>query len=254
MDSLLDQYERQHRWRSFSDIYDLLGDLNRTRLLDLGCGTGSVLSDLLQRGCEVVGVEADDELVKHAQEKLGRDGLVVVGDFNEPNTWPMGPYDIIWCSFAIAYAADPVRTLKQWRRAMKTNGKLALIEISELLSHEPMNETDREAVDRFYDEADRIGQYNFRAGSCLGHWVEKAGFKVERSFFLPDAELAFKGPASADVVLSWKNRFQRMPRLATLMPAGFKDRFLHSLQDKTHISKCSVNVVLAYKNGNTVGS
>jgi SAM-dependent methyltransferase len=253
MDSLVEQYDRQHGWRSFSDVYDLLGDLNGSRLIDVGCGTGSVLFDLLDRGCEVVGIDVNRTLVEHAQAKLRNNGVVVVADLDEPESWPMKPYDFIWSSFVIAYASDPVRTLNSWRKTMAENGKLALIEVNELFNHEPMNQTDRAAVDRFYEEADRIGQYNFRAGSCLEQWVERAGFKIETSFCLPDSELAFEGPVSADVTLSWKNRFLRMPRLAALMPDGFEGRFLQSLQDKTHISKCSVNVVLATNNVNAVG-
>ncbi len=249
MDSLGEQYERQHRWRSFADVYASLGDLSGSRLIDIGCGTGSVLLDFHNLGCEVVGVDVNERLVEHAREKLGPKGTVVLGDFNTPESWPMMPYDFIWSSFAIAYASDPIKTLKGWRKSLNIGGKLVLIEVDKLLSHEPMNQTDKRAVDRFYDEADKVGLYNFRAGASLRHWVQNAGFKIETSFCLPDAELAFEGPASADVTLSWENRFSRMPRLATLMPDDFRDRFLRSLQDKSHVSKCSVNVVLACNTG-----
>ena len=245
MDSIIQQYERQHSWRSYSDAYDLLGNLRGTRGIDVGCGSGSVMLDLHNRGCEVIGIDADEGVVEYTREKLPQECVIEVRDFDKPQYWPMKPYDFIWSSFAIAYSKNPVETLKGWRKTLKKNGKLALIEVNDLLGHRPMSHADQNAISDFYKEADKIGQYNFRAGSQIEKWVEEAGFKIEKSLQLRDSELSFRGPAEPSVILSWQNRFLRMPRLTSMTPDGFDRRFIQLLSDEAHFSLCSVNLVVA---------
>lgn len=245
MASLAEQYERQQKWRSFSTVYDMLGNLNGSKVIDVGCGTGAVMSEFQSRGCKVIGIDADAELAEHARNKLLPDGIVEVRDFNHPNLWPSAPYDIIWSSFVIAYAKSPIDTLKGWRKTLKIDGKLVLIEMDNLLHHLPMSPIDQRAVSDFYDAAERHGRYDFRAGSKLQTWVQEAGFKVESVLKLPDAELACDGPASDVVVSAWQSRFQRMPLLTSMAPEGFSVRFLQSLKKETHVSKCSVNLIIA---------
>ena len=39
------------------------------RVLDAGCGTGRIAIELAQRGCQVVGVDLDEEMLKQARKK-----------------------------------------------------------------------------------------------------------------------------------------------------------------------------------------
>lgn len=247
MVSLVTQYEQQQKWRKFNAVHDLLGCVSGLKVMDVGCGVGVQLSEFQSRGCEVVGIDADKELAAHAREKLLPNGVVEVRDFDEADFWPSAPYDIIWSSFVIAYAKSPIETLRGWHRTLKVSGRLVLIEMNDLLHHLPMNAADQLAVEQFYDVAERDGQYDFRAGSKIRTWVEEAGYEVECELKLPDAELVFDGPASSEVMSSWRSRFQRMPHLISMAPDGFVDRFLQSLEKKTHVSMCSVNLIIANK-------
>lgn len=43
--------------------------LNGTTVLDLACGTGSLLLELLERGCEVIGADISEDMLNEAREK-----------------------------------------------------------------------------------------------------------------------------------------------------------------------------------------
>jgi len=67
---------------------DLAGVGPGTRLLDLGCGDGQVLLAAAQRGAQVAGVEADEDLVAEARANLAAAGVeadVRHGDLFDPD-------------------------------------------------------------------------------------------------------------------------------------------------------------------------
>jgi len=67
---------------------DLAGVGPGVRVLDLGCGDGQVLLAAAERGAEVVGVEADPDLVAEAQANLDGAGVradVRLGDLFDPD-------------------------------------------------------------------------------------------------------------------------------------------------------------------------
>jgi trans-aconitate methyltransferase len=51
-----------------TDLVDLLAPEDGERVLDLGCGTGHLTSDLAERGADVVGVDQSPEMVARAAE------------------------------------------------------------------------------------------------------------------------------------------------------------------------------------------
>jgi len=65
--SLVDQYQRQARWRRWSEALALLPLERGQRVLDLGCGVGEIAGRLRQLGVEVVGVDANEELLSAAR-------------------------------------------------------------------------------------------------------------------------------------------------------------------------------------------
>jgi len=68
--SIIGRLQREQLWR----VYDRLFE-GRTRLLDLGCGTGEDLLRFARRGCEVEGVDLSPEMVAVAEQRIADEGL-----------------------------------------------------------------------------------------------------------------------------------------------------------------------------------
>ncbi len=68
-------------------------DLHGMRILDAGCGTGTLAMDLARRGAEVVAIDLSPTLVDHARERAEAEGLEIdfrAGDMTDP---ALGEFD-----------------------------------------------------------------------------------------------------------------------------------------------------------------
>jgi trans-aconitate methyltransferase len=133
---LPDEYERQERWRRWDTALARVPLARGQRVLDLGCGVGAVTATLAQAGADVIGVDLDDTLLARARQR--HPGLRFekhdVGTL-EPSMF--GRVDGIWASFVAAYFADVDAIVARWRRCVVDGGWLALVEMDDLLGHEP---------------------------------------------------------------------------------------------------------------------
>lgn len=85
------------------------------RVLDIGCGFGESLGYHQSRGCEVQGVEADEN-IRRVAEKFGY--KVHVGLFDAAIYEP-DYFDFVTMSQVIEHVVDPVKTLKGIERILK---------------------------------------------------------------------------------------------------------------------------------------
>jgi 2-polyprenyl-3-methyl-5-hydroxy-6-metoxy-1,4-benzoquinol methylase len=92
------------------------------RVLDIGCGFGETLGYHQQRGCEVHGVEADDN-IRRVAEKFGFN--VKVGLFN-PQDYSAGYFDFVTMDQVIEHTTDPLATLRGVSQVLKPGGCLVL--------------------------------------------------------------------------------------------------------------------------------
>ena len=53
----------------FAEQLTALAPAARPRVLDAGCGTGRIAIELARRGCQIVGVDLDEEMLKQARKK-----------------------------------------------------------------------------------------------------------------------------------------------------------------------------------------
>jgi hypothetical protein len=113
-------------------------------------------------------------------------------------TLPTG-YDGIWCSFTAAYFVAFTSTFDRWCTFLKARSWVCLIDIDDLLGHEPRSDATRDTIERFYAEAFEKRRYDFRVGRRLASALESQGFDVTTTE-LRDRELAFDGPASPEVL------------------------------------------------------
>src|SRR6187402_502180 len=138
---LASQYESQYRWRSWQQAYELLPPLVNARVLDLGCAIGDQSRDLALRGAQVLGIDANAELIAHARSRGIAGATLEVGDIRTPIV--DGLYDGIWASFVAAYFSRLPEVLAHWRTLLKPGGWIALTEVAAMFEHSPLPEASR---------------------------------------------------------------------------------------------------------------
>lgn len=88
------------------------------RVLDIGCGFGESLGYHAARGCEVWGVESDENALRVA-ERYGFN--IRIGVFN-PEDFPAGHFDVVTMDQVIEHMRDPVATMAGIRTVLKPGG------------------------------------------------------------------------------------------------------------------------------------
>lgn len=88
------------------------------RVLDIGCGFGEALGYHAARGCEVWGVESDENARRVAERHGFR---VKIGVFN-PRDFPAEHFDMLTMDQVIEHMRDPVATMAGIRTVLKPGG------------------------------------------------------------------------------------------------------------------------------------
>jgi 2-polyprenyl-3-methyl-5-hydroxy-6-metoxy-1,4-benzoquinol methylase len=81
-----------------------------TRWLDLGCGSGVLSKELLERGATVTAVDGSPAMLRNAHEYLQHDAARVTwlqADVTQLDTAQLGSFDGVLCSSVIEYAEAP---------------------------------------------------------------------------------------------------------------------------------------------------
>lgn len=92
------------------------------RILDIGCGFGETLGYHKARGCEVYGVEADEN-IRRVAERYGFD--VRVGLF-DPSLYERDSFDYVTMDQVIEHMSDPVEALRGVARVLNPGGTAIL--------------------------------------------------------------------------------------------------------------------------------
>ena len=95
---------------------------SNVRVLDIGCGFGETLGYHKARGCDVYGVEADEN-IRRVAEKF--DFKVHVGLF-DPSIYEPEFFDYVTLDQVIEHVTDPLQVLKDIATVMKRDGTLIL--------------------------------------------------------------------------------------------------------------------------------
>ena len=86
------------------------------RILDLGCASGMIGAALKARqSCEVVGVEADSDYARDAEERLDRVICADLNDFDED----LGRFDCLIAADVLEHLVDPWAVLARWSAALE---------------------------------------------------------------------------------------------------------------------------------------
>ncbi len=92
------------------------------RVLDIGCGFGETLGYHQYRGCDVYGVEVDENIRRVAEKYQYK---VHVGLF-DPKIYEPGFFDYVTMDHVIEHVTDPLETIKNIAEILKPNGTVIL--------------------------------------------------------------------------------------------------------------------------------
>jgi SAM-dependent methyltransferase len=126
---------RSHRWRTAENSSaHLLGRLHPTdRLLDVGCGPGTITIDLARRLPEggVVGIDRSEDVLSEARTTALADGVGNV-EFRAADLMGLpfddGTFDVVHAHQVLQHLTDPVGALREMARVTRPGGLVAVRE------------------------------------------------------------------------------------------------------------------------------
>lgn len=101
------------------DVISFILKNKNSRVLDFGCGGGSLISALKEMKYDVFGVEKDIDLVNILKKEFGADKIKNFDNFNELEK---NSFDIIVLSHVIEHLDDPIKSLTVLCSLLKNNG------------------------------------------------------------------------------------------------------------------------------------
>lgn len=100
----------------------------RTRVADLGCGTGTLTLLLAAEGYAVDGVDFSPEMIRLASEKpVVGEVTFTEADADHPPLEP-GAYEVVLCRHVLWAMPEPAETLTRWISLLAPGGRLLLVE------------------------------------------------------------------------------------------------------------------------------
>ena len=115
----------RHAWAELmADVVPTAG-----RMLDVGCGTGSLSVLAAEQGHGVTGIDSSAQMLARAGAKAVRHGVsvdFVRGDAADPPA--VGPFDAVLARHVVWALDDPAAALELWVQLVVPGGRLVLIE------------------------------------------------------------------------------------------------------------------------------
>lgn len=130
-DTEADHGLRDERVReAWYDLLHILMPVSPARVLDIGCGTGSLTLLLSEMGHTVIGSDFSAQMLAQAQRKLSSAGYRINWiqmDAAFPSL-AAGQFDVVLCRHLLWALPQPEKVVKRWRNLLKSDGRLVLIE------------------------------------------------------------------------------------------------------------------------------
>jgi SAM-dependent methyltransferase len=105
-------------------VHDIIGDVARLAVLDLGCGTGRHALRLAAAGAEVTAVDFSEGMLAEACRKPGA-GFIrfLVHDLHDALPLPAGSFDLVVSGLVLEHLRDLGGFFREARRMLRSGGR-----------------------------------------------------------------------------------------------------------------------------------
>lgn len=97
-------------------------------VLDVACGTGDMVLELMKRRCVVTGVDLSGEMLSIARQKV-KNGVWKVADA-EALPFESGTFDAVTCAFGVRNFVHLEQGLGEMMRVLKPGGRMVILELA----------------------------------------------------------------------------------------------------------------------------
>jgi len=115
------RYIQQAQWthdlRAY--VFNKIGVNGSGRMLEVGCGTGAILSDL-PKGPSLHGIDLDSVRLAECRGHVKSANLVRGNALNLP--YADHSFDVVYCHFLLLWVSDPLQALLEMKRVTKAGG------------------------------------------------------------------------------------------------------------------------------------
>eukprot|EP00512_Aurantiochytrium_limacinum_P003362 CAMPEP_0171501854 /NCGR_PEP_ID=MMETSP0958-20121227/9809_1 /TAXON_ID=87120 /ORGANISM="Aurantiochytrium limacinum, Strain ATCCMYA-1381" /LENGTH=280 /DNA_ID=CAMNT_0012036755 /DNA_START=227 /DNA_END=1069 /DNA_ORIENTATION=+ len=186
-------------------------DVQKTRLLDVGCGPGTITSGLAKYCAKIDALDNAPEIVTRAQEEAKKAGVASKVEVQAGSVYEL-PYqdetfDVVFAHQVLQHLMDPIAALKEMRRVLKRGGFVAVREsdYSSMLVYPPYA-----AIDKWrdvYRKTCRTNSAEPDAGRYLKHWAMQVGFDEHEDIELGFSTVPYTTPEECkEWGFSWQER------------------------------------------------
>jgi trans-aconitate methyltransferase len=155
-------------------VVELLHPQPGERILDLGCGDGVLTAKLRALGCQVVGVDASQELIDAAQ-RLGLDAILIDGhELNFDRE-----FDAVFSNAALHWMKQPKAVIAGVWRSLKSGGRF-VGELGGAGNVATIHQALRSAIAARGYDVDAIDPWYFPTAEAYQEQLIAGGFEVQQ--------------------------------------------------------------------------
>lgn len=107
-------------------LYEMVGNLKSKKVLFVACGDGTECMPAIAQGAHVVGIDISDAAIEVAKKNCPQAQFHVM-DFTQLN-FEDASFDAIVGLFSVCYTQDLAATLSEFKRVLKSDGCIMLLE------------------------------------------------------------------------------------------------------------------------------
>jgi len=119
-------YNGQHAKKLYANVIKNVKLFNCLKVLDVGCGTGTILSELSKNHRIILaGVDLSEKMLNIAREALNHKVELKIGD-SEQLPWNNNTFDAVICTDSFHHYPNPKKVLSEMARVLEPKGHLII--------------------------------------------------------------------------------------------------------------------------------